>query len=642
MDTRRALRREGLAAAAAGLLAAPATTPLLGASYLQAHDGFAHLFRLYALDSALRSGVWYPRWSPELVFGLGYPIFTFYNPLVSYLAEAFHLAGLSFTDSLRALVAVATMVGAMGVAWWLVARVGIVGALLGAVAYAYAPYALLNIYVRAAFGEVVAAAIIPWALGLADRAFADEGRPRWWRVVGVALLLALILLAHNPSALVFAAILVVVVAMGAPRVTWATARSRALGLGLAFSVAFGVTAWFWAPFFAHLPDTWIGSFPSGVEDFYRALAQPAHLIQHSVVYDYDRFWESEQKVPLVAALVAAIGVMVLPFAPRRARPLGLAAASVAVAMLFLMTVWAEPIWRLAPVASLMSFPWRLLTGLSLSFAVLAAIAPLAARRWSVAVAVLLGVALVGTAVVSLQPNPLDIPDAQVNRATATRLDVDGALTGTTSPAQFVPRWVEAPVQRFTAPAARADAEPAARIVAATAVRFDGWQYELRLEVAEAGPARLRVFYFPGWQATINGTAVAIRPDGPMGEIGLDLPVGQHTVRVWYGRTWAHLVGEALSLVTVAGLVGAASLRAPSARLRLTVRVGAAAVVVAAVAASALRSADAVNPSGATMTEDVRLLGFRPDSTDVARRGVLRLDLLWLATAQPTDNYRVAL
>ncbi len=64
--------------------------------FLLSDDGMLHVFRTYNLDQTLRQGTVYPRWSPDLGYGLGDPVLNYYPPLASYLTETWHLFGLSF------------------------------------------------------------------------------------------------------------------------------------------------------------------------------------------------------------------------------------------------------------------------------------------------------------------------------------------------------------------------------------------------------------------------------------------------------------------------------------------------------------------------------------------------------------------
>ncbi len=83
-------------------------------------DGMTHLMRVALLDSHVRTGIVYPRWVPELVTGLGYPVFNFYGPSAYYLAETFHLLGLTLVQAMIGAYAVFLVAGGFGM--YLLAR----------------------------------------------------------------------------------------------------------------------------------------------------------------------------------------------------------------------------------------------------------------------------------------------------------------------------------------------------------------------------------------------------------------------------------------------------------------------------------------------------------------------------------------
>lgn len=635
------LRRLDWGYAVAVLAALPAIWPLTLANFLQVHDGFAHLFRLVVLDDALRQGVYFPRWSPELVFGYGYPIFNFYNPLVSYAAEAFHLAGLTFTDSLRALIALEVLLSAAAMYWFLRLWFGRWGALLGSVAYVYVPYHLLNIYVRGSIAELVCYPMFPLALGLADRTFPQRGAFKPLPAFGLAATISGLVLGHNPSALFFCGILGGYVVW---RWRWQGARALVnwlVGGVLTVGLALAVTAFFWLPFLADLRYTWIGTFGGGVEDFYRALQDPANLFQFAPAYDYNSVWETYISVGLVQAVLALGGTVALLWVPVTAKVRAGFGVVLALAILLAMSKASEPLWRAIPLASLMTFPWRLQAGMGLATALAAAALPLAFRRWGVAVAIPAAGLMIWASISALAPNPLQLDNALVNRASAARLDLSGALTGTTSPPQFVPKWVASPVQQFAEPGPAA-ATNAARLSQAELLEFDPWRFHIRATADRAGMLVLRAFYFPGWQASIDGAAAEITPSGPDGAIGLAVPAGEHDIAIWFGSTPTRRAGEITSVVALAAALVYLAFLVNRRAARLVGRVALAGFVLVVIGANLPRPASAFFSPSLQVTPALRLLGWKPDFADLGRRGVARLELVWLTAAPQPAGFSLAI
>jgi uncharacterized membrane protein len=73
------------------VLTLPALVPLARIGFFESDDGLFHVYRLAALDRAVRAGVLYPRWFPEFAFGYGQPVLNFYGPLSYYWGLPFTL-----------------------------------------------------------------------------------------------------------------------------------------------------------------------------------------------------------------------------------------------------------------------------------------------------------------------------------------------------------------------------------------------------------------------------------------------------------------------------------------------------------------------------------------------------------------------
>ncbi|MBZ0297960.1 MAG: YfhO family protein, partial [Anaerolineae bacterium] len=96
---------------------------------------------------------------------------------------------------------------------------------------------------------------------------------------------------------------------------------------------------------------------------------------------------------------------------------------------------------------------------------------------------------------------------------------------------------------------------------------DTWQ------VSAAAPFTLEtfIFYFPGWSAEIDGQPVPVTASKPHGFIRIDIPAGEHTVRLFLAETPARLVGIVVSVIAaiVITLVGVRLRQLPPGTLRRT-------------------------------------------------------------------------
>jgi hypothetical protein len=82
--------------------------------------------------------------------------------------------------------------------------------------------------------------------------------------------------------------------------------------------------------------------------------------------------------------------------------------------------------------------------------------------------------------------------------------------------------------------------------------------EAEVSAEAATTVSFDLFYFPGWQAAVDGEPAGVMPSHPHGFITVPVPAGRHTVAVWFGSTPLRAATAAVSVLAVgvvAGLVG---------------------------------------------------------------------------------------
>ncbi len=543
------------------LLTLFAWAPLLASGYfLGAHDAKHSLFWLVEFDLGLRDGFLWPRWAPDQVLGYGYPLFTFYAPLPFYLAEIFHLLGAGIAGAIKITWALAFVLA--GVTMYRFARrlwgegPGFVAALL----YVYAPYHFVNIYVRAALAEFVAYALFPWAL----HCFWDlleQGNGR--RFALAALSLGLILLSHSVTLILFPPALALLVLYWLAlrwrrerRLPW---RPALLALGAAL-LAVLLSAIFVLPALAEsryivqeqwLPDTYrysnqfiyLYQLFSGEWGFGNALPGPADGMSQQV-----GLW------------LVVLGLASLPLLWRyRPAQRGVLVGFIAASLVCVGATQAAsaPVWALVPLFALIQFPFRLLSLAALFLALAAAgvLAALDARRRGLGPAhIALGLAVVLASYPYTQPQHTPVTDR--NQSPTAVIDFEMAfpdMRGSTALAGKPP--VDSP--KRTAYESGADL-PLAGIISGvgqvTPVRHGAGSEQVRVSAQTPVTLQFYTYWYPGWQATANGQPVAIRAGGPDALITLDLPAGEHEVRIRFANTPIRSVAAVLSILAVVIIV----------------------------------------------------------------------------------------
>ncbi|MBV7335399.1 hypothetical protein KFU94_45600 [Chloroflexi bacterium TSY] len=129
------------------------------------NDARHHVYFLFEFDRAIQDGIWWPRWSPDFTYGYGYPFFNIYGPLSHFCAEFFlRVLNFSYTGAIEAIFVVGILGSAAAMYVFIRSWVGRHAAIISALVYVYAPYHLLNLYVRAHLVESMAFVWLPLCL----------------------------------------------------------------------------------------------------------------------------------------------------------------------------------------------------------------------------------------------------------------------------------------------------------------------------------------------------------------------------------------------------------------------------------------------------------------------------------------------
>jgi hypothetical protein len=86
-----------------------------------------------------------------------------------------------------------------------------------------------------------------------------------------------------------------------------------------------------------------------------------------------------------------------------------------------------------------------------------------------------------------------------------------------------------------------------------AFAFERWQpREIVLRVSSMNGATfdVRQFYFPGWDARLDGNPLPLSPSVPDGLLRLTVPGGEHRVEITLRRGAAELAGQIISAISV--------------------------------------------------------------------------------------------
>lgn len=512
-----------------------------------------------------------PRWTPNLALGFGYPLFGVYSPLAYVFPAGLTLLGVAPILAVKLAVAFALLLGGLGVYLCLRTPAGAVAAIAGAVTYVYAPYTLANAYVRLDLAELSAGSCAALALAAFLRlGRAEQGSDRRRAMVGAALLLAAVPLGHNLSVLtflpLFGSVWCLLMWRSLTRCPRVERRGQVVPVLVTPLLAAGLASFFLLPAWQWQSFTHLALIPDDPA-FYAKLLHPWALAQrHFAVTGWGWFaggssWWNFSVAPgplgefgagpsTLAWLAVPASLLLVWTWIRRgcADQAGLALALIAACLVsvLLLTSLALPFWRIFPHLTLLQFPWRLAGPLCLASALLLAfLLTILPERWRVLGATGCTMLAILPALLYLRPNAVNLPVGAITWPVQMRRELIGGY-GTTGSGLFLPRWVPGQSPNVP-PASRSLATTPTLHVTALAGRADA--FTLTYQMQQAAVLTLGTWYFPGWQARIDGHAVAMAPD-PSGLLRLAVPAGTHRLTVRRGLTMAELIGGGITLTAV--------------------------------------------------------------------------------------------
>lgn len=535
------------------LLLLPVLWALLPGGLPNSADGMVHFARIIEIISSWRDGILIPRWSLNLGFGYGIPVFIFGPPLAYWLGAAYHLLGFGPETAYKMMLVTILVIGAVGTYRLGQVLLGLWAGVVAVAAYIYAPNQLFTLFVQGNAPQLLAWSFLPWALWATIQIYrAGDQRTQLLYAGALALAVSLTLISHNVVAL----ILVPTVA-GLALALWIPTRNRRALFVTAGAGALGgmMSAWFAIP---ALLETVYASTDAIVASDYRTrfvplhelLAWPARLDAAAI----NPYIPRTLGLPQIIAALAGVALLVGWAITRRDHPVKAharifwgTASFMALYALFcglMTTAWSLPIWERLPLLDFFQFPARWIGFALFGLAWLAAAAVgLVRARHQPFLGVILCLFLITPALVYLYPDKTPPGTRTISTYEVVDYEVDSGAIGTTSYGEFNPRWaprplppspmledymMQRPVDRLKG---RLPEGASHRILKVTAHRQ---LYEITLPA----PATISInlLYFPGWRATVNRTPVDIWPQAESGLITLELPAGENTLDLTFGPT----------------------------------------------------------------------------------------------------------
>jgi hypothetical protein len=569
------------------VVALAVTASMWSPTILWGHSTRIDLARFVEFDAALGAGDFFPTWSPDLYSGYGSPIFQFYPTLAYYAAEVPVMMGFSFASAFK----ITWLLGlfASGLAMYRLSATDFSrwAACLGAIFYMVAPYRLVDMFIRHALAEHLAFIWLPLIVWGTEE-FVSNLRRRG--VVVGALATAALILTHNIMALIGLPLCIAAGwmfalakrgALSAKALRSEPALWRTLGAAAVVpALGFGLTAFFWWPAMSALALVQAEpSLTSGDFDFHRHFIRAWQFL--------DLHWnfgisgdDPEIPMPLqigLPHLLAAFGALTMVVGPwrgegaagkRRATWSIVGVCMIAIGV-FMCSRLSQSLWGSLPLVKYVQFPWRFLAlvvfGSAICATALTDRVAAIGKRWAIMTSLVGAVVIIAAYFPYYSQARFLVGDNRTNSVVMASADEVRALKsagvmnpiGFLTPAQlraekdrgtssddFLPRDVK---EKPTQPPTQMVQTEGGSVIDSRLIGQN--HYRGHVQMPAAGKVELSQFWFPGWQATVDGLPARTGPAGSNAIVSCDVPAGEHVIEFAYRSLPQRRIGIIISILS---------------------------------------------------------------------------------------------
>ena len=565
-----------------------AAVPLWGPGIINTRGGGDSPFliqRTLEMAENIKHVVFPPRWMSHAAYGYGYPFFNHYGALPYYISGSLSLLGMPVTLAIQGTQTLGFVLAGFAMALW-ASQIykNKWSIILSSAAYTYAPFHMVNIYIRgdslSEFYAFIWFPLILWALHRYAKV------PSWSRMCIIACTYGGLILTHNTSAVTFSpfallyAIALTLKTKGAPknRQPIIIFKQYLIPIIVPFLLGVLLTMWFWLPAIAEIKFGQLGpDFTEGYfhhSQHYRGL----NLVQNSVAFDYSIALKAEDAGPfsmgLVQAILAGCGVLFFWFSHKRRHMVwvNLYLLSSLALTTVIMTPLSAFLWDNISLLRVTQFPWRFLSIQAVFTAAITANIPNSIRKkkeevrhftkQQLIVRTLLSasaiILLAGAALVNLHPDRLAINNDDVSWDNLLLYEIFTGNIGTTIRHEYLPKNVvprpyitQAILDQDIGPKIDGDGDMIAHLLERGPAE-QSWHIQLKSTASqphELITVAFPLYWWPGWQAKVNGTSIPTYALPGSGELALDVPEGAHDIVLRLHGTKLQKLAMGVSCIT---------------------------------------------------------------------------------------------
>jgi len=520
---------------------------LIQKGYIPMHDDMQPI-RLLQIDKCLKDGQIPCRWTPDLGYGYGYPLYIFYSPLIYYLMEIIHLVGFSLLTSIKISFILSFIFS--GISMFLLGRLiwGNLGGLVSSAFYIYAPFRAADVYSRGAVGEFWAMGFLPLILWSILKIFKQKYQKR--NLIYISLSFALLLLTHNLTSVSFAPILLLWI-IGLLFIY----QNKKIFIRVLMSLVVGflISGFYTIPLvfergFVHL-DTMISGYFNYLAHFvsFGQLFLRNHWgFGSSELGSYDDLSFSIGTIHWVILIVSTL--LFIKTKQYFSRNLNtfiiIFTLIVFITSVFLTHSRSTAIWQIIDPLKYFQFPWRFLIYTALSTSIIAGY-PVYLLNKNKKTSLML--ALIMIFVVIVYNARLFRPQYYIQINDHQKLTgANWQFQQTASIYDYLPINVKSP------PASKAPEIPTIIHGQAEILTFTtgtNWQ-KGTIQSYSMTSIQLPLYYYPGMLVTVDGQKVDYNYQNDLALITFDVPPGLHSFEVMLTQTTDQIIGNIFTIIGI--------------------------------------------------------------------------------------------
>jgi hypothetical protein len=529
--------------------------PLFKGQFVCSSDYAGTLRNLLSMKQCFGHGQWVVRWVPQLYFGYGYPLFNFYPPLFYVLGALIADLGAGITVAYNLTLFIVLFLS--GCTMYIFARElwGKEGGFVSAVAYLFAPYHIVDLYMRASGSETTSFVFLPLILWSFYKLQQTSLR-RY--IVFSALSCAGLLLTHNCISMIFFPLVPVYILL----LFWPySSYQRFISLlhsFLGLALGAGLAAFFWLPAFIEKKFVHMELMAQGNLNFKENFVYLKDLISPTWGKDLPYFGgpHMASRIGLVHAVLVLIVLFgfkkIIEQEPRLRRQILFFLVTL-IGSIFFTLNYSMIVWEHVQVLQYLQFPSRFLTVVVLAVSVIAGgVVLLVQQKHRLKVIFVVVFAIFLTSFSYCHPRDTFICDLHLvnsdpNKFLSELIAQDGG--------DYIPIWVPNGLKGLPHSMSLQKLETLTQGgQVLDAQQISPLSYKFKVQSQHATVFCFHSFYFPGWTVKVDDHRMNILKDNPWGLIVFICPEGTHDVKIYFGTTQVRQIAKEITIVSLVLLI----------------------------------------------------------------------------------------